>query len=105
MGQKLPPREAELYRRCDEVLHYVWDPIGVATAPGGRDEYHSYLPRVFALVRDNVKPEKIVEHLVNIEEESIGLPANPERARTTAEVLIEWREWIWEHEFEELEIP
>jgi hypothetical protein len=95
MGRKLPPREAEIYGRCDEVLHYIWDPIGVAGAPGARDEYHSYLPQVFALVRENAAPERIAEYLVTVEEQSMGLPANPERTRAAVEVLIEWREWIW----------
>ena len=50
MGQKLPPDQMELYRRVDEVLHYLWDPIGVAGAPEARDEYYSYLPHVFSLL-------------------------------------------------------
>ena len=97
MGRKLPPREAELYKRCDEVLHYIWDPIGVAGAPGARDEYDSYLPHVFARVRDIADPAEIVEYLTTIEEQSMGLSANPERAQAAVEVLLEWREWIWEH--------
>jgi hypothetical protein len=97
MGQKLPPREAELYKRCDEILHYLWDPIGVAGAPGARDEYDSYLPQVFARVRDNTDAGALVEYLTQIEERSMGLPANPERAQATVARLLEWREWIWEH--------
>jgi hypothetical protein len=79
LGEKLPPQELELYKRCDEVLHYLWDPIGVAGAPGARDEYRSYLPNVFALVQ------------------AMGLRARPERARQVAEVLRDWRKWIWEN--------
>ena len=97
MGRKLPRRETELYKRCDEVLHYIWDPIGVAGAPGARDEYHSYLPKVFALVRDNANPKDIVAHLTTIEEKSMGLSAaNPMRAQAAVEALFAWREWIWE---------
>lgn len=65
MGQKLEGREAELYKRCDEVLHYIWDPIGVSGEPGARDEYSSYLPKVFALVRDNATAEEIAKYLVS----------------------------------------
>jgi len=97
MGQKLAPREAELYKRCDEVLHYIWDPIGVAGAPGARDEYDSYLPQVFARVRDEEDPEEIVNYLVSIGEQNMGMPPNRERASVAVDVLIEWREWIWEH--------
>jgi hypothetical protein len=97
MGLRLPPREAELYKRCDEVLHYIWDPIGVAGAPGARDEYDSYLPQVFARVRDSAPSEQIVAFLLAIEKDSMGLPPNPDRARVAVDVLQDWREWIWEH--------
>ena len=39
----------DLYRRIGEVLHYVWDPIGVSGYPEARDEYDMYLPQVFSL--------------------------------------------------------
>ena len=50
MGQKLVPNDLALYRGTDEVLHYIWDPIGVAGCPYARDEYHGYLPRVYSLL-------------------------------------------------------
>jgi hypothetical protein len=40
MGRKLSPEQNELYKRVDEVLHYVWDSIGVAGEPHARDEYY-----------------------------------------------------------------
>jgi hypothetical protein len=94
MGRKFPPREAELYKRCDEVLHYVWDPIGVASAPAARDEYHSYLPQVFSLVRDNADPGKLASFLASTAEH-MGLPANSKRDDGVVELLLNWREWIW----------
>lgn len=39
MGTKLEPREEELYRRIDEVFHYVWGPIRISGIPMARDEY------------------------------------------------------------------
>ena len=36
----------ELHRRTDEVLHYIWDPIGVSGVPTARDEYSGYVPRL-----------------------------------------------------------
>lgn len=98
MGQKLTNREVELLKRCDEVLHYVWDPIGVSGAPGARDEYDSYLPQVFARVRDNVDAKEIAKFLTEVETRSMGLRASTEHALTVAEVLLEWRDWIWEHD-------
>ena len=49
MGQKLPAKQLELYKRIDEVLWQDWDPIGVSDCEGARDEYHSYLPKVFRM--------------------------------------------------------
>ncbi len=95
MGHELPPREAYLYKRCDEVLHYIWDPIGVAGAPGARDEYDSYLPQVFALVRASSQLEPIVYYLVSVEQDSMGLPGNLDRSRLAAGAHVGWREWIW----------
>jgi len=97
MGRKLSKREADLYRRCDEVLHYIWDPIGVADAPGARDEYRSYLPRVFEMVRDEVDPQSIQSYLTEIERTSMGLSPNPDKAAAVVGILQKWREWLWEH--------
>lgn len=97
MGIKLSPREAELYRRCEEILHYVWDPIGVAGVPAARNEYHSYLPQVFTLVRDMAEPKIIENYLGGIEERQMGSKANSERDRAVVKILLEWRQWIWEN--------
>jgi hypothetical protein len=32
--------DRDLYRMVDEILHYVWDPIGVAGEARARDEYN-----------------------------------------------------------------
>ena len=42
MGRGISSLDEELYRRVDEVLHYLWDPIGVAGIPEARDEYYGY---------------------------------------------------------------
>ncbi len=38
MGQRLSPEDMAPYRAIDEVLHYIWDPIGISDAPEARDE-------------------------------------------------------------------
>ena len=98
MGQELVGREAELYKRCDEVLHYIWDPIGVAGSASARDEYYSYLPHLFALVRDGEDAKEIANYLIETQMQRMGLRANKERALEVAEILLEWREWIWEND-------
>ena len=97
MGQKLPPDQMTLYRRVDEVLTYVWDPIGVREVPQARDEYRSYLPQVFQRVLDAVEAAPIAEYLLAIEAESMGFTPNDasrNEALRIARLLIEHRDWI-----------
>ena len=45
-------KQDEVFRaRVDEVLHYLWDPIGVSGVPAARDEYESYAGVVFSMVK------------------------------------------------------
>jgi hypothetical protein len=94
MGTKLSPKEAALYKAVDEVLHYVWDPIGVSAAPQARDEYHSYLPDVFSLLCQGGNPKSIAAYLGKVATGSMGLPANTERDLKVANILVDWKEAI-----------
>jgi hypothetical protein len=94
MGRTPNPDDRVLRRRCDEVLHYIWDPIGVVGAPAARDEYESYLPRVLQLLHGGSGMDEIAEYLVEVETERMGLPGDVGRARNAAEILIEWRRSI-----------
>lgn len=94
MGSKLPPLDEELYRRIDEVLHYVWDPIGIATAPEARDEYYSYLPQIFSLLKAKASAERIATHLTEIATNSMGLSENRAHDLAVAELLLHWQQVI-----------
>lgn len=94
MGTKLAPAEEELYRRTDEVLHYVWDPIGVAGTPLARDEYFGYLPQVFRLIQANASAEQIAAYLEEVTTVGMGLPANSGRALKVAYILLHWKETV-----------
>jgi hypothetical protein len=83
--------ENELYRRVDEVLHYVWDPIGVSYAPEARDEYHSYLPHVFNLLKQGANESKIADYLGEITSGRMGLGLNRARDLEIAGILMNWR--------------
>lgn len=73
MGQRLSPVELEIYRRVDEVLHYLWDPIGVAGTPECRNEYQSYLPQVYSMLMAKKPASEIAGHIANVASESMGL--------------------------------
>lgn len=94
MGQDLPPEKAELYQRCDEVLHYIWDPIGVSGTPGARDEYHAYLPHVFRMVMGNATADQIGAYLDDVSANAIGLSAPSRSTQNAAHALVSWRAWM-----------
>ena len=94
MGKKLSPEQNELYKRTDEVLHYIWDPIGVSDSPYARDEYWGYLPRVFGMLVKNESKETIVNYLLAVESEQMGLSPKKENAEHVVEILKEYKEKI-----------
>ena len=95
MGQKLADTELELYRRVDEVLYYVWDPIGVAPSPVTRDEYQRYLPKVFAMLQEGSGVSPIAAYLDNVATERMGLNGNPEHSKQVAELLLDCKTEIY----------
>jgi hypothetical protein len=94
MGQQLSAQDLALYRAVDEVLHYVWDPIGVNGIPQARDEYHGYLPQVFGLLRDGADESAIAAYLTAVSTGRMGLPLRPERDRDVARLLLEWQDCV-----------
>jgi len=94
MSSHLSSKDKELHRITDEVLHYVWDPIGVSCFPQARDEYYSYSDQAFGLLKDGATQEAIAEYLGRVSTERMGLTANPENDTNTAGLLCEWREVI-----------
>ncbi len=77
MGQRLPDDQMRLYRRIDEALYYIWDPIGVSTSAWARDEYQNYLPHVFTSVMQAMPRTELRDYLVRIESEHMGLGEAP----------------------------
>lgn len=94
MGQKPAPSDEELYRRVDEVLHYIWDLIGVAGIPMARDEYYSYLPQVFSLVRDGASADRIATYLFEVVTERMELRETMEHTHEIVVILLEWKDAI-----------
>jgi hypothetical protein len=92
MGNRLSPKDQALSTAVDEILHYVWDPIGVCCLPQARDEYHGYLPHVFGLLRNGAGEEGIAAYLGQVASDRMGLSANPQHAREVASVLVDWRD-------------
>lgn len=92
MGQVSTPQEKELYRRVDEVLHYIWDPIGVAGCPQARDEYCSYLADVYSMLQQEGSGQRIAAYLHRVEIETMGLRGSKTRAEKAADILLQWKD-------------
>jgi hypothetical protein len=99
MIRSLTPEQNELYQRVGEVLHYLWDPIGVSGVPEARDEYDSYVPPVFSLLTRPAPPEEIVDFLVTTETSTMGLSGSErtqEKAKQIVEILESYRDYVEE---------
>jgi hypothetical protein len=88
--------EGEMCRRVDEILFYVWDPIGVSPEPCARAEYEGYVPKVLQLLEENDSPNLISEHLLAVMRVDMGLSPDKERCDKAAEMLLAHKDAIKE---------
>ena len=86
--------EKELYKRIDEIIHYIWDPIGVSGVPQARDEYYSYLAEIQSLVLSGCEKSEIANHLTMIEVDRMGMKSTTERNLEVADMLIDWYDFL-----------
>jgi hypothetical protein len=86
----------ELARRVDEILYYVWDPLGVADEPCARAEYDDYVPRVLELLLSQNDPAPISAYLADILKTRMGLPPNIPLCDQTASLLLKHKRAIKE---------
>src|SRR5688500_11864329 len=94
MGQKLPAKQLELYKRIDEIF---WDPIGVSDSEAARDEHHSYLPKVFRMALEDASQQEIAKHLFLNETKSMGMEGDLQHCLNVAKLVLNAREEIWRH--------
>ena len=91
LGYGLGSEDSKLHSAISEVLHYVWDPVGVAGVPEARDEYDGYVNGVLSLLRSDATESEIVDHLVDIATNSMGIERSRENSAETVELLLRWR--------------
>jgi hypothetical protein len=90
----LTQKERVLYLRVEEVLHYMWDPIGIAGVPQARDEYESYAPKVFDLVRGTTDGKDVAAYLSWVSTDLMGQAPDPDGDSAVVEALLSWREYL-----------
>ena len=77
-----------LYKKIDDILWFDWDPIGINdTAP--RDEYQSYVPEIFGLVKANADRKEIANTLFRLETEKMGMRGTFENCLTIADKILQ----------------
>ncbi len=90
--------DQELYQRIDEVLLYHWDPDGISRDPVEREHYASFVPELFSALLDDADSQRIMEILLLLETEFLGLTPRPSHARRVADLLVDWRA-VLEHKY------
>ena len=89
-------KDQELMIAIDEVVHYLWDPIGIAWLPEARDEYKGYIPELFIRTKSGQISE-IIAYMEWMVIERMGLPYfNQVKALKIAKFLLQWRDLIWQ---------
>ena len=92
----MSPKEREFVKRIDEVLHYCWDPIGVAGEPAARDEYYLYIPKIFSLlIEEKVDQQEIVSYLMHVSKNLMELASYRDKAIETVNLLMRWKTKIF----------
>jgi hypothetical protein len=86
----------ELNKRVDEVLFYVWDPIGVQPEPCARSEYESYVPKIRQLVEENDAIGPISAHLAAIVRDKMEMTPDKKQCDEVAKLLLEHKRAIKE---------
>lgn len=85
-----------LKQRIDEILYYLWDPIGVSDAPSARDEYTTYVNHVWASAIEGQSVADISGYLSEVRTETIGVEPVKENDDYVAELIIEWAVYLGE---------
>ena len=88
MGEKLLPKQLELYRGIDEILWNDWDPIGINLLPSSRDEYQNYIPVIFRMVMKSVSIQELEEYLDDVVRNRMGLRSIKKSNQPVAKKII-----------------
>lgn len=96
MIESLNKLDKELYGRIDEILFFQWDPLGVSYAVEVRDEYRTYTPKIYSLLKNSAIVTDIARELKRLENEWMGVAINEQQREEVAEILPELGEFYKE---------
>ncbi len=64
----------EIQDGIQRILLNEWDPIEVRGIPEAKGEYDDYVGGVYRLLATGASPQKVAEHLAEVELTTMGLP-------------------------------
>ena len=96
---KLTKQEQELIKRINEVLFYVWDPIGVCNEPAARDEYDSYVPQVFSILNKSNPEDNLKQYLFDVAKKEMASEVSEDNLIEVVELIIGWKEILLNKDF------
>ena len=83
-----------LRTRIDEILFYMWDPIGVNDEPAARKEYEFYVERVWQMVLENKSKEETSSYFYEIVTTRIEIESNKEHNDEITDYILLSKEYI-----------
>ena len=92
MGSSLSSSDQALSLRVGEVLHYLWDPVGIAGLPAARDEYDAWVPEIVSLLKAGADAAQVAGCLSAIVTGRLALAEDHDLALHVAEILLDWRQ-------------
>ncbi len=69
------------------LLHFDWDPIGIAGIPEALDEYDSYAFQIFVMLNENADAAAIAEYLDWVVAERMELPVRDGSSEIAAQIM------------------
>ena len=87
-------KDLKLFERVDEVLFYMWDPLGMSYEPACRDEYSSYVEKIYQMLIDGKFEQELAQHLTWLCENEMETETTKQHCLKTAEYLANCRTWI-----------
>lgn len=60
-----------------ELLYFKWDPIGISSIGGPKDEYNSYADQALAMTRNGTDQQGNIKFLLWVREVHMGLGPTP----------------------------
>lgn len=85
---ELAYRARSLHQQIHEVLQKEWDPIGIQSIDDADDEYDAYVPTIYSMLIARKPISTVLEYLLWLETEHMGLTADRQRTQDIAAKLV-----------------